>query len=158
MQDIASSVQESLAGAAPAAECIFNFNYIKTAVSRMKAHKRDGSSEFSSDYIANAGNDCYIHIACLFTAFVIHGVVPDNFRLSPIVPIPKVRNVNTSDSANFRGIALSSIYGKLLDNIILDRYHSKLMSCDLQFGFKAQYSTNLCSMALKETIAYYIQN
>jgi hypothetical protein len=89
---------------------------------------------------------------------VVHGSAPECFKLSTIVPIPKGRNTNSTDSANFRGIALSSIYGKLFDNIILERCHDKLVSCDLQFGFKAKSSTNSCSFVLKETIAYYIQN
>jgi hypothetical protein len=136
MQNIVTGVQEALAGASSAAECIFNINDVKTAISRLKAHKSGGSSEFSLDHIVNAGNDFCIHVACLFTAIAVHGVVPDSFRLCTIVPIPTGHNANMSDSANFHGIAFSSIYGKLFDNIILDRYHHKLMSCDLQFGFK----------------------
>jgi len=76
---------------------------------------------------------------------------------SMIAPIPKGHNVNKSDSANFIGIALSSIFGKIQDNIILDRYHVQLMSCDRQFGFKPKSSINLCSMVLKETVTYYVQ-
>ena len=62
------------------------------------------------------------------------------------------------DIANFRGIALSSLFGKIFDNIILDRYCDKLLSSELQFGFKANHSTNMCSMVLKETISYYKQH
>ena len=32
------------------------------------------------------------------------------------------------------------------------------MTSELQFGFKAKHSTNLCSMVLKETISYYNQH
>ena len=88
----------------------------------------------------------------------MHGTVVDSFLLSTIVPIPKGRNANLSDSSNFRGIALSSVYGKLLDYIILDRYQDKLTSCDIQFSFKANSSTSLCSMVLKESIAYHIKH
>jgi len=91
-------------------------------------------------------------INCYYT---VHGHVPDSFKRSTIVPIPKGHNVNKSDSANFRRIALpvSSILGKIIDNIrpILDRYHVQLISCDCQFGFKPKSSTNLCSMVLKDT-------
>jgi hypothetical protein len=69
---------------------------------------------------------------------VVHGSAPECFKLSTIEPIPKGRNTNSTDSANFHGIALSSIDGKLFDNIILERCHDKLVSCDLQFGFKAK--------------------
>jgi len=61
-----------------------------------------------------------------------------------------------SDGANFRGIALSSVFCKVFDNIILERCHQKLSSCDMQFGFKPKSSTNMCSMVLKEVISYYV--
>lgn len=74
------------------------------------------------------------------------------------MPIPKGRRVNLSCSENFRGISLNSIFGKIFDNIILQRYQSQLASCELQFGFKRNSSTNLCSMVLKETLSYYVNN
>ena len=91
-------------------------------------------------------------------SIAIHGTAPDSFLHSTIVPIPKGKNGNVSDSANFQGITLSSIYGKLFDNIVLSRYADHLSSSELQFGFKAKSSNNLCSMVLKESLAYYINN
>ena len=51
----------------------------------------------------------------------IHGFVPNGFRSSTIIPITKGYDTNLSNSTHFRGIALSSIVGKIFDNIILDR-------------------------------------
>ena len=99
-----------------------------------------------------------MHLACLLSAVIVHGIAPTNFLLSTIVPIPKGHNANLSVSENFRGIALSSIQGKLFDNIILERYQRQLSSSELQFGFKRKSSTNLCSMVLKETLSYYTSN
>jgi hypothetical protein len=62
------------------------------------------------------------------------------------VPIPEGKYGAVSDSTQFRGITLSSIYGKIFDNIILFRYGDRLSSAELQFGFKAKSSTNLCSV------------
>jgi len=61
-------------------------------------------------------------------------------------------------ASRYRDLYTSSIFGKILDNIILERYHVQLMSCDRQFGFKPKGSNNLCSIVLKETVAYYVQN
>jgi len=127
-------------------------------VSRLKAHKNDGSSSLTSDHIINAGNDCLTHIALLFAAMAFHGTVPDNLLYSTIIPIPKGNKGNVTDSNNFRGIMLSSIFVKLFDNIVLYRYGDFLSSSELQFGFKAKSSTNLCSMVLKESLAYYVNN
>ena len=112
MRDILSSLHEKLVGDAAfkTERFFFNFHDVRTAVSRLKAHKNDSSSELSSDHIINAGNDWFTHVACLLTAMAVHGAVPEGFWLSKILPIPKGRNANTSDSVNFRGIASSSIY------------------------------------------------
>jgi hypothetical protein len=158
MQYIINRVDTALADTPVNSDCIFDVNDVKSAVSRLKPHKNEGCSDLSSDHIINAGDDCFIYIACLLTAIVIHGMVPDTFQRSAIVSIPKGRHTNLSDSSNFRGIALSSIIGKIFDNIILQRYNHKLSSCELQFGFKSKSSTNMCTMVLKETITYYVQH
>jgi hypothetical protein len=89
---------------------------------------------------------------------VIHGSAPKEFGMSTIIPIPKKRNANAADSNNFRGISLSSVFCKVFDNIILEKFYDKLCTSDLQFGFKAKSSTHMCTMVLKETISYYVKN
>ena len=89
---------------------------------------------------------------------ITHGHAPKEFGVSTVIPIPKNHNSNTTDSNNFRGIALSSIFCKVLDNIVLTKFQDKLCTSDLQFGFKAHNSTNMCTMVLKETVNYYIRN
>jgi hypothetical protein len=155
MLTLIEDINRSLSNTAISTDRIFHANDIKTAVSRLKSGKRDGNNKFSSDHIINAGDDCLTHIAFLFSAITIHGTVADNLLISTIVPIPKGHKVKSSDSANFCGIVTSSVYGKIFDHIIKERYQEKLTSCELQFGFKAKSSTNLCSMVLKDTIAYY---
>jgi len=68
----------------------------------------------------------------------VHGFVPDVLRLSTIVPIPKGKNTNPTDSSNYRGVALGSLLGKVFDLLLLDRYSDLLVTSQLQFGFKAR--------------------
>ena len=114
----------------------------------------------STDHIVlvNAPDDCLLHISWLLCAIILHSCLPDTFTVNTVIPFPEGHNVNMSDSGNYRGIALGSIFSKLFDNIVLHRYGSNLVSSELQFGFKAQNSTNMCSVVLKETMAYYIKN
>ena len=44
---------------------------------------------------------------------------------------------------------------KLFDLIFLDKFSDTLCTSELQFGFKAENSTTMCSMVLKESLAYY---
>jgi Reverse transcriptase (RNA-dependent DNA polymerase) len=99
-----------------------------------------------------------IYIASLFSLITVHGVFLDTFKTGTITPIPKRRNVNGSDRATYGSIALSSIFGKILDNVILLRYPDKLIISDLQSGFTTKHSTNHCTMISKETIAYNVRN
>ena len=139
-------------------DCLITVDEVRNAVHKLKAYKRDGNFELSSDHFLNAGDDLFCHVALLLSAMVVHGHCPEQLNVSTLIPIPKGCNVNSADSNNYRGIALSPIFVKILDHVILMRYHSKLMSSDLQFGFKAKCSTNLCSVILKETMSYYVNN
>ena len=58
----------------------------------------------------------------------------------------------------YRAIAISSILGKLFDSIIIKVQHSSLITDDLQFGFKENSSTIICTQLLIETIEYYYYN
>jgi len=77
---------------------------------------------------------------------------------STILPILKGRNADVSSSNNYRGIALSSINCKILDNIVLLKFSDKLQTSRLQFGYKPKSCPNLCTFVVKETIAYYVKH
>ncbi len=54
-----------------------------------------------------------------------------------------------------RGIALSSIFGKALDRIILDWNADVFNTSDMEFGFKPKHSTKQCTFAMQEVVNYY---
>ena len=131
---------------------------VLNAIGKLHLHKMDGGCGISTDHFCHAGSDLAFHIAFLFTAMIIHGCSPTEFGACTIIPIPKKQNINVADSNNFRGIALSSVFCKLFDNVILDKFAVYLRTSEHQLGFKSKHSTNMCSMILKETISYYIKN
>ena len=73
----------------------------------------------------NANKDLFVHITLLFSALLVHGSVPRDFLLSTVIPIPKGCTAISSDSANCRGITLSSVFCKLFDLLILSRFRDK---------------------------------
>jgi hypothetical protein len=128
MRQVMSELQAQLSVSPLAGDCLFTFPEFKGAISTLKRSKKGGSVGLSSYYIIYAGDECLIYIAFLFSLITVHGVFPDTFKTCTIIPILKGRNVNGSDSANDRGIALSSIFGKIFDNVTLLRFHDKLIS------------------------------
>ena len=75
-----------------------------------------------------------------------------------IVPIVKDKKGDLSSKDNYRPIAITSIFSKVFEVLILDKYGEKLYktTCN-QFGFKKKSSTDLCVFALKEIVNSYIR-
>jgi hypothetical protein len=158
MDSIRNSINSDLFSSGYNKDCIVSPDEVRLAVQKLKPGKNDGCIGLSSDYFIHACTDLFVHIAMLFSALLVHGTAPGDLSSSTVIPIPKGKNTNLCISANYRGITLSSIFGKVFDRIILSRFSDKLCVSDLQFGFRPKRSTDMCTMLLKETIAYYINN
>lgn len=151
-------IEDRVASEGYTSDCTVTADEIISATKRLKPNKQDGNASLSTNHFRFAGCELHIHTVCLFSGMLVHGSVPDDFLFSTAVPVPKGRNVNLTDSSNYRGIALSSIFGKLFDLVVLSRYSEYLESCELQVGFKPKRSTAMCSMILNETISYYVNS
>ena len=133
-------------------------NQLQYAINRLKSSKSDCTDQLFSDHFINGTVRFYTLISLLFTCMLSHGVAPSGLLLSTMVPVPKDKRGNKSDSSNYRAIAISSILGKLLDSIIIQDQHVSLKTDDLQFGFKENTSTITCTQLLIETVEYYNSN
>ena len=131
---------------------------VQAAVQKLKVGKSDCVDGFVSDNLKKGTECLYEIIALLFSTMLAHGVAPAGLLLSTLVPIPKNKRGNKSDSNNYRQIAISSLLGKLFDIIILEEQHHGLITDELQFGFKKNASTVLCTSLLMETVEYYNEN
>ena len=82
---------------------------VKLAVKKLKSGKSGGSSGIMSDCYVRGTDLLYHYIALLFNCMLVHGVVPEDFRVSILVPIPKGPRVDARNSDNYRAVALSSV-------------------------------------------------
>ncbi len=94
-------------------------------------------------------------LTLLFNMMLVHGVCPKSMLLGTIVPIPKNKKKSPCDSDNYQAIALSSIFGKSFDWVILLKEKDAICSSDMQFRFKEGLSTTECTFTMLETISYY---
>ena len=95
------------------------------------------------------------HISNLLSSMLLHAYIPVDILPSTILPIPKDRKKSLHDLSNYRGIALNSLLGKIIDHILLTNYKNVFQTSDRQFGFKAKHSTVQCTFVVKE-LQYYI--
>ena len=124
----------------------------------LKSDKHDGNKGSFSNHLIHGNIKLQVYISLLFDSMLLHGFAPSDFLLSTLVPIPKNKRKSLNLSDNYRAIALSSILGKLLDNIILVKCQNIFHTTDLQFGFKKNHSTSQCTFVVNEVLQYYYNN
>ena len=118
----------------------------------------DGMKGTVSDLFIHATHRFYVIFNALLNSMLIHGHSPDEFILSVLVSIPKDTRGNLLTSDNYRGIALCSALSKVVDYVILEKYSDDLQSSNLQFAYKKDHSTTMCTAVLKEVVSHYNSN
>jgi len=116
---------------------------VLSAISKLKSHKCDGNFVLYSNHFLNGCNELALHISLLFSAMLVHGYAAGDMSSCTLISIPKGKNAYVTDSGNYRGIALSSVFGKVFDLIFLNKFRDCLLTSTQQFGFKAKHSTSM---------------
>ena len=98
----------------------------------------------------------FVILCLMFNSMLTHGYTPDDLLLSTIISIPKDNRGSMSSSDNYRGISMSNSLCKLFDYIFIELNADSLKTDDMQFGFKRNHSTVLCSAIYIETINHYV--
>ena len=94
-------------------------------------------------------------MADLFNLSFKTGVFPAVLKTAKVIPIFK--KDSKLDYSNYRPISLLSNIEKILEKLMYRRLHTflnnKNIICDLQFGFRQQYSTSHTLINITENIA-----
>ena len=136
----------------------FTVEEVTAACMQLKHDKKDADVKLNSSAIINAPAVIFKLLCLLINAIVLHGHVPPQWLTGTILPLLKSGNVDKSSFLSYRPITLSSLFGKIIDILILNRHVNVFNSCDLQFGFKHGHSTNHCTFVAREVIDYYRNN
>ena len=102
---------------------MINVEQIMNFVAKLKLGKSDYSQQIFSDHIIYDSHKLYAYISLLFLCMLVCGSPLAGFLLCTIVPIPRDKCGNHSNSANYRAIALGSLFCKKFSNIILDHHY-----------------------------------
>ena len=102
-----------------------------------------------------ANHILYILLSLCFTAFFIHGYLPESLTQAMIVPIIKDRSKDITSTDNYRPVAIVTAISKIFELCILSRIENVLESNDFQFGFKAKHSTDMSIFVIKEIVNFY---
>ena len=88
---------------------------------------------------------------------MVHGTVSLNLIACAFLPLIKNSLKNPAETNSYRAIAGSSLLLKLFDQVILLLWGHLLASDELQFGYKANFSTSQCSWFVNEVASYFIR-
>ena len=127
-------------------------------ISKLKSGKSDGNKGFTSDHLHNSGKRLHILLSLLFKSLLFHGYSPHELLLSTIVSIPKDVKSSLSSADNYRGISLFNSIAKVFDYVIIELFGGSLQTTDMQFAYKANHSTALCTMVYLEALHHYVNN
>ena len=124
-------------------------------VHKLKAGKHDGNNGLTSDCIINGPHKLYVYMSLLYKVMLMHCYIPKDLYVGTMFPLPKVKGL-TCNSDKYRAITLSNCLLKLLDLIILSSQSSTLYTDALQFGFKQECSTSMCTTMLNEVCRMFV--
>ena len=118
----------------------------------MKPHKDDGKY----GHLINGTNRLFTVLSIMFNTMLNPRFNPDDLLRSTIISIPKNSRGSLCSSDSYRGISLSNSICKLFYYVFIHTHKDSLQTCDMQFGFKSNHSTVLCTAIYIETINLYV--
>ena len=130
---------------------------VKRVCRKLKSGKSDGTQGFTSDHLKHASDKLFVILAMLINSMLIHGYNPEQLLHCTVVSIPKDARGSKKSSDNYRGITLVNSICKLIDLLIIEKCSEFLYTSDLQFAFKSEHSTTLCTAVLTETVNYFVE-
>ena len=91
---------------------------VMSAIKSLKIDTTDGNISMVSNYIVHSSLLLSVHLALLFISFMYYAFTSGEMLMGTIIFIPQNSREFVNDSSNYTGIALSSIFYELIDNIM----------------------------------------
>ncbi len=122
---------------------------VKKSIIGLKLGKAAGLDSIAPEHVKHAVDALAPHLTALFNLIRTSRTIPDPLKLGVMTPIGK-KGKNLLLRENHRGITITMIIGKVLENIYREREQEK--SHPLQFGFTKGLSPTMAALVLSEAI------
>jgi len=134
----------------------FTSSEIIDAINELKIGKSPGLDGLYAEHYKCAGDKLSFLMAMVINAMFTHSYFPSNIMETVIIPIIKDKRGDVTDKDNYRPIAITNIFSKVIELVLLCRYSSLLVAADNQFGFRNKHSTDMCVFAFQQVIDLYV--
>ena len=108
--------------------------------------------------LRNSSNKCCMIVGMLINTMLIHGHNPSQLLDIVVKSIPKDMRGSLHSSNKYTEISLCNALCKLIDLIIIEKCDGYLYTSELQFAYKRDRSTMLCTAVFKETESHFLEN
>ena len=136
---------------------VINVESVSSWVSKLKWGKAAGYDGLTIEHIAYAHPVLIVLLSLLFKMLVSCGIVPSAFGRGIVIPLVKNTDGNTADSSNYRRITPCLKISKIFECLMMDMVKDKLISSDLQFGFKSNSSCSHTILALQAEMKHIME-
>ena len=113
---------------------------VNLAINKLDENKATGLDSIPALLLKNCAANLSPSLCDLFNKSLSSGVVPSEWKLANISPIPKKSSVH--DVSNYRPISLvSKVFERCIYNRLIDHVHQQIYVYELQYGFLRGRST-----------------
>jgi hypothetical protein len=128
---------------------------IHTAITKLKKVSSISQDSLTSEHVIYAHPRIHRLLCIVFNCMLVHGFLPDALMNTTLISLIKDKKGDITDKDNYRPIAITTPFSKVLELALLNKCEDLLNTCMNQFGFKKGHSTDQCIFVLKEVINYY---
>ena len=131
---------------------------VKSAVQQMKSKKRDSTYDVTSDMYKSGPDIFFDHLSTILRQSLLHGALPHIVLLCTLTPLLKDSLGDITKSDNYRAIAGGCLLLKVLDLVVLNMESCKLSTDALQFAYKANTGTSMCTWTVTAVVDFFTRN
>ena len=130
-------------------------NEVESAIKSLNSSSSAGHDGVTSQHVSCAHPVVYVMLSLLYNICIRHSIFPSDLLKVILVPIIKDKNGDLSSKSNYRPIALSTIFSKILEIILLSRCSDYFKTSNNQFAYKSNHGTDMAISVLKNVTLEY---
>jgi len=137
---------------------VFDTELVSKTISELKSGKAADIDGLTSEHLLFSHPILPVVISRFFQLILCTQYIPNGFKRSYIVPIPKPKDTRTKAMTydDFRGIAITPILCKVFEYCYLGQFQALLTTDDNQFGFKKGRGCAHAIYTCRNIVEYFV--
>ena len=131
---------------------------VDAAMKKLKLGKAMGADRVAAEHLLYAHPSLSMCLTSLFNLMLYVGYVPDAFGMGIMIALHKDSKLDPTKCDNYRCLTISSVFSKLFEYVLLDKFEDFLATSDLQFGFKRDVGCSDAIYTVRSVVDYFVRS